>query len=93
VLNIASVASNEDAANGQSYCGNAHVLCATTKTGSDWNSTAFRRNPCKIEEFGYEPLGHSLPEVLDILLASDESGNGYTDFPRSYSPVVAEKAA
>src|SRR3989442_1007191 len=43
------------------------------KTCSDPNGTALREKPCEIEGFGYEPLRHSLPEVLGILLTSDES--------------------
>src|SRR5437867_5340299 len=40
------------------------------------NGTALREKPCEIEGFGYEPLRHSLPEVLGILLTSDESVDG-----------------
>ena len=43
---------------------------------SEMNGTALREKPCEIEGFGYEPLRHSLPEVLGILLTSDESVDG-----------------
>src|SRR2546428_5373859 len=47
-----------------------------TETASYTNGTALREKPCEIEGFGYEPLRHSLPEVLGILLTSDESVDG-----------------
>ena len=46
------------------------------KMTTEANGTALREKPCEIEGFGYEPLRHSLPEVLGILLTSDESVDG-----------------
>jgi len=52
------------------------VAVAGMERSYDSNGTALREKPCEIEGFGYEPLRHSLPEVLGILLTSDESVDG-----------------